>query len=1136
MPREKSSDYLASLPPSFLLEENDNGNDNNPDDISNIDWLHEGFGNRKWVVHKFGGTSVGDAACFLAVARILEHQLRLAESEQEEQQEQWNNDSNGDDTDGAGGGRSSSSLINMAVVVSAMGGKPKKTTDLLLEAVEFAARRDDAMVETNLGQVWMKHELCVEQLFPVGHDDEGTSSPSSVKRALLDAILQDLEEIRDILKTVSLMKWQAQRISEVVSGYGELWSTQILTALLQQRQLQEKKRQEERRQQQNSNNNSYQTGLDYSSSSAAINQQQQEGDEEEQSAAADDNDYRHHHDHDTDHHGDVARQQRNTRQEKLFDHKFVYVDARRVITIDEEAIYDGAVVWDTSESKFRDLYEEEQSKLVSSSSKKDEDEGGNENLESGENNTSTTITVLHFIVTGYVASNTNGVPVTLQRDGSDYTAAIMGRILRANSICIWTDVDGVLSADPRRVPLAQVLPEVSYDEAMELSYFGAKVIHPKTMQPAISCVPQIPIYIRNTFRPDGPGTRIFLTSTTTNKDSPDKVVCGFSSIERMALVNVEGSGLIGVPGIDARIFGSLQRAGVNVSLISQASSEHSCTFATTERQAAFAKHILEEEFTRELRQNRISRIDIRAPCSIIAAVGDGMAETTGVSGRFFSALGDAKINILAIAQGSSERNISAVVWSTESTRALRAVHAAFNLSHNTIRVGVIGVNSGSDVGDSLLQLLETQRTALRDNFDLDIQVCTVVPRDDIGKVLSLKNDTDSGTDSITIGAFHSAMARNDGGTGPKTAVFEDEESIAVCSPGGLSFVKDLLFRSECTSHAIFDCTNSEEVGRFHAEWLRAGIDVITANNTGLSGPKEQREDIKDAEKALGKQSAQYLREVVVAGGLPVINTLRSLLNSGDKIRRIDAILTVVKSYVMYRISPPPDVSRCSQFDEVFSNGAFTGDMTIPSSNCIGDACSFSQAIREAIELGLTEDDPWKDLNNEYAARVLMTLARELGMDEENETERIQDASHSIADFFGFDGKVDFNNLPLELDQRIQERVDEAKSRGCVLRSIASIDVLKKEIDIKIVEVPDHHTFAVSPPGNSCVRFFTKRHMSYPLVIQGPSAGADSTASALLAELIQRTRGITSPRSLALRRESSGAFLRISGKSQTQLHK
>jgi aspartokinase/homoserine dehydrogenase 1 len=265
-------------------------------------------------------------------------------------------------------------------------------------------------------------------------------------------------------------------------------------------------------------------------------------------------------------------------------------------------------------------------------------------------------------------------------------------------------------------------------------------------------------------------------------------------------------------------------------------------------------------------------------------------DTSGVAGRFFSSLGGAKINVLAIAQGSSERNISAVVWSSDSTRALRAVHAAFNLSNMTARVGIIGM---SEVGISLLRLLESERDANKSNFDLDIQVCMVCPKSDSEEILSLKNDSESGTQSITIGAVKRVTKDREEKT--KTS-FADEEQVAVVSKGGLSLCFDTLFRKECTFHAIFDCTNDEAAGRYHADWLRAGIDVITANNSGLSGPKHQREDIKEAEKLNGKQSGMYLRETVVAGGLPIISTLRSLLHSGDKIRRIDGIFTGESMY------------------------------------------------------------------------------------------------------------------------------------------------------------------------------------------------------------------------------------------------
>jgi bifunctional aspartokinase / homoserine dehydrogenase 1 len=728
------------------------------------------------------------------------------------------------------------------------------------------------------------------------------------------------------------------------------------------------------------------------------------------------------------------------------------------------------------------------------------------------------------------------------------------------------------------------------------------VIHPKTMQPAISCTPrQIPIYIRNTFHASFPGTCIYNTSATTNHIITDgaaggaggvgDVVCGFSSIENMALVNVEGSGMVGATGVAKRLFGTLEDIGINVVLISQASSEHSVTFATTMDQAEKAKLAILQEFAREVKQSRIECVDVIAPCSIIAAVGDGMCHTTGVSGRFFSALGDAKINVLAVAQGSSERNISAVVPEADSSRALRAVHAAFRLSHTSIRVAIIGMNS---LGISLLKLLQSQRDALRATFDVDFQVVAVLPKTTSTQVVTLQRDIDGGAESITFGAYKSAYKSSmstavnvimeercnswydDGNdddddtesadvtTKPKaessTAASTTTTKTtynAISSPGGLASISDYVIRNECTNHVIFDCTNDEEAGKCHAGWLLQGVDIATANNTGLSGPIEERRKLLHAEKALskqGQQSAKYLREVTVGGGLPIVSTIRSLLHSGDRIRRIDGILSVSLSYIMFRISPPAEFKKCSDFDKTTSHGVFNGDwmsMARPSLHSptasmlernIDTPCSFSTAVKEAVKLGLMEEDPTKDLNNEYTARVLLVLAQELGMASTMQVLDIQKASDNIVENL-LDAStttgtattaatgtapskttLDYQNLPPHIDEQVKQRVDAARSRNCVLRHVASIDVKSGDIRTELVEVPDHHVFAVNPPSCECVRIFTHRHESYPLCVQGPSAGADSTASALLAEVLQLMQAKASPRSVALSKGSSSAAL------------
>ena len=493
-----------------------------------IEQVHRGFQGKCWQVHKFGGTSVADANCFLKVATIVEEQIGVIPENGATNASSSNDQSNNDDFD-------FSLSRNLAVVVSAMGGKPK-TTDLLLQSVTAAANRDDEKVESCLDFIQNKHDTCIDTLFLniTGKDGRNDSaakntdeikSPVELAQNLKATIAKDLNDIRDILKTVSLMKWQAKRISELISGYGETWSSQILTLLLT-------KRENER------------LGI------LGIG-----------NVECSDND------------DEVVNQL----------HYYRYVDARRVITVDEDAIQNGAVCWDISMDKLKNVYREESLATFDS-----ENEPKNRSM--------------HFVITGYVASNTHSVATTLQRDGSDYSAAIMGRLLESTLIAIWTDVDGVLSADPRRVPHSYVLPEVSFNEAMELAYFGAKVIHPKTMQPAIMGNPQIPIYIRNTFNSSFRGSRIF-TSSTTHTDR-ERCVCGFSSIEKMAMVNVEGSGMVGVKGVARRLFGTLESIGINVVLISQASSEHSITFATTMKEAEDAKIAIEEEFHKELKQVR----------------------------------------------------------------------------------------------------------------------------------------------------------------------------------------------------------------------------------------------------------------------------------------------------------------------------------------------------------------------------------------------------------------------------------------------------------------------------------------------------------------------------------------------------
>ncbi|MFO0609544.1 MAG: bifunctional aspartate kinase/homoserine dehydrogenase I [Polyangiales bacterium] len=469
-----------------------------------------------------------------------------------------------------------------------------------------------------------------------------------------------------------------------------------------------------------------------------------------------------------------------------------------------------------------------------------------------------------LVVTGYVASTRDGVPTTLKRNGSDFSGSIFGALLNASSITIWTDVDGVLSADPRRVPEAVVLDAVSYSEAWELAYFGAKVLHPRTMEPAVAR--GIPIFIRNTFNPTHPGTAIRAREAA----APGRPVRGFTTFDGIALVNVEGSGMIGVPGVASRIFGALRAAGVSVVLISQASSEHSVCFAVPEASADLARRTVEQAFEKELAAGQIHAVTSAGGCSVLAAVGDGMAQVPGVAARFFGALARAGVSVRAIAQGSSERNISAVIDRRDSTRALRAVHAGFYLSDRVISVGVVGVGL---VGAALLAQLRAQAPVLRAKHGVDLRVRAV--------------------------ADSKRMLLADAGVpldGPR------ETLAALGEPLDLTRFTEHV-RAEHLPHAVIvDCTASEAVASRYVAWLREGVHVVTPNKRAGAGDLERYQTLR----ALGRTvHRHWLYEATVGAGLPVITTLRDLTETGDAVLRVEGVLSGTLSYVFNRL----DASR-----------------------------------------------------------------------------------------------------------------------------------------------------------------------------------------------------------------------------------
>ena len=458
-----------------------------------------------------------------------------------------------------------------------------------------------------------------------------------------------------------------------------------------------------------------------------------------------------------------------------------------------------------------------------------------------------------LIVTGFVATTTKGKQTTLGRNGSDFSGSIFGALLDAIEIIIWTDVDGVLSADPRLVPNAQVIDQLSYNEAMELAYFGAKVIHPQTMAPAVTR--DIPIFIRNTFAPQKRGTLICGNPVSA------LMVKGITTIDPVALVNLEGAGMIGVPGTAHRLFGVLRDSGISVILISQASSEHSICFAIPEAQAVRAEEAVRRAFDAELRDGQIQHVEVALGMSILAVVGDGMAGAHGVAAKVFNSLGDAAISVRAIAQGASERNISVVVDSKGAARALRAVHAAFYLSPNTLSIGLIGPGT---VGRVLLAQIATQIERLRE-LNLDLRVRGIAS----SKRMLLEET------SVDLSRWAERMA-------------EAGEPLNL-----EKFINHV--QADYVPHTVvIDCTASNVVADQYRDWLSRGIHIVTPNKKANSGTLPYYRALQDAKRDAG---THYLYEATVGAGLPVIQTLRDLRGTGDDITQIEGIFSGTLAYL-----------------------------------------------------------------------------------------------------------------------------------------------------------------------------------------------------------------------------------------------
>lgn len=628
-----------------------------------------------------------------------------------------------------------------------------------------------------------------------------------------------------------------------------------------------------------------------------------------------------------------------------------------------------------------------------------------------------------LIITGFIARDAKGLQTTLGRNGSDFSGSIFGALLDAAEIHIWTDVDGVLSADPRLVPDAKVIDSLSYNEAMELAYFGAKVIHPQTMAPAV--LKGIPIWIRNTFAPEKPGTLICANPTST------LAVKGITSIDRCALVNLEGAGMIGVPGTAHRLFGALRDHGISVILISQGSSEHSICFAIPEAEATRAEAVVREAFESELRQGQIQSVEVDTGCSILAVVGDGMAGAHGVAAKVFGSLGGAAVSVRAIAQGASERNISAVIDGKHSSRALRAVHSSFYLSPHTVSIGLIGPGG---VGGVLLDQLASQVERLSQELKLDLRVRGIMT----SSKMHLANS------QVPLQRWREAL--------------KDRSEAA-----DLTRFAEHIHADHLPHAIIIDCSASTEVAMKYPQWLAQGIHIVTPNKKANSADLDFYAQLQDAKRQGG---AHYLYEATVGAGLPIIQTLRDLRETGDEIRRIEGMLSGTLAYLF---------------------------------NVWDGSEPFSSVVRTAKAKGYTEPDPRDDLSGTDFARKLIILAREMGLRLRLEDVQLEAlvppalASCPPAEFL--------DRLP-EFDAVMAKRLAAAHSHGRVLRYVGSVDAATGKAVVGLMELERSHTFANINLTDNVVRFMTRRYNENPLVVQGPGAGPEVTAGGVFADLLR----------------------------------
>jgi len=628
------------------------------------------------------------------------------------------------------------------------------------------------------------------------------------------------------------------------------------------------------------------------------------------------------------------------------------------------------------------------------------------------------------VVPGFISKNAKGEFTTIGRGGSDYTAAIISAALNVEILEIWTDVNGFMTADPRVISKAYTIPELTYSEAMELSHFGAKVIYPPTILPVYK--KGIPILIKNTFEPENPGTRI----SHSVENGMDRIIKGISSISGIALVTLQGIGMVGVTGISMRLFTALARENVNVILISQASSENSISIAIEENAVEVARNAIQNDFEKEILNGQISKIAIENDLSIVAIVGENMKHTTGIAGKLFSTMGKSGVNIIAIAQGASELNISWVVRNDVLRKTLNVVHESFFLSENVeLNVFLMGIGT---VGGNLLQQLQKQQEKLLKEKHLKIKLTGVA---NSRKMVFNR-------DGIEIATFRETLEKSD-----KTSNLQ----------GFASEIKEMNIYNS----VFIDCTASDMVASIYKDILRSNVSIVTANKAAASSDYKNYAEIKKIAKQKG---VKFLFETNVGAGLPIINTLNDLVNSGDKILKIEAVLSGTLNYIF---------------------------------NTISAEIPLSKTIKMAKDEGFSEPDPRIDLSGVDVARKVLILARESGYPIEMDEIRIK---KFIPETF-FTGSLDnfWKNIS-QLDGEFEQKRIKLAAENKRWRFVARFENGIAEVGLQ--EVDSRHPFYDLEGSNNLVMYTTERYHQFPMLIKGYGAGASVTAAGVFADLIK----------------------------------